>query len=395
MTLRRIIGISINKTNTMQHKKTPRKITIVTRISAALALGLLVSLTTYPGVKTATAAATCSSINDCTNQINASQSAVSNLRNEAVSYKDAVTRLSSQIGQVQNSIAENQTQQARLEAQIADAQAQIDSQKAILGEDLRTMYIDGQMSTIEALATSNDLSDYVNKEEYRNSVQSAIQATVGKIAALQVSLQNQKSQVSSLLSQQQSQANQLQSTKQQQAEMLNYNQSQQASYNSLTAANQAKLNALIAAQRSANTSSKGGYYFIRFPGAVRSFSPSSYPYARAGFSMSTAPGCNDNDGPDKWGYCTRQCVSYTAWAVEASGRAAPKYWGNAKNWVAAAKRAGVPVYNTPQRGDVAISTSGTWGHAMYVESVVGNKINVSQYNQQLNGQFSTQLRQWQ
>jgi len=110
--------------------------------------------------------------------------------------------------------------------------------------------------------------------------------------------------------------------------------------------------------------------------------------------MSTAPGCVDNDGPDKWGYCTRQCVSYAAWAVEASGRSAPRYYGNAKNWVDAAYRNGVEVSRTPQPGDVAISTSGTWGHAMYVERVEGARIYVSQYNAGLDGEFSYQWRNY-
>jgi surface antigen len=56
----------------------------------------------------------------------------------------------------------------------------------------------------------------------------------------------------------------------------------------------------------------------------------------------------------------------------------------------------VPVYTSnPKPGDVAISTAGTWGHAMYVEDVSGNQIYVSQYNQQLTGRYSTQWRTWQ
>jgi surface antigen len=89
-------------------------------------------------------------------------------------------------------------------------------------------------------------------------------------------------------------------------------------------------------------------------------------------------------------------VSYAAWAVERSGRKAPSYYGDAKSWVRAAMNDGVPVYtSSPQPGDVAISTAGAWGHAMYVEAVNGNQIYVSQYNQQLSGQYSTQWRTFQ
>ena len=187
----------------------------------------------------------------------------------------------------------------------------------------------------------------MDKEEYRTAVQNNVQSTIDQVAAMQAKLQSERQQVSSLASQAQTQASQLRNAQSEQSNMLGYNISQQSSYNSLTAANQSKLAALIAAQRSANNSSKGGYYFLRFSGAARSFNPSAYPYKNAGFSMSTAPGCKDNDGPDKWGYCTRQCVSYAAWAVEASGRRAPRYYGNAKNWVAKARANGVLVANVP------------------------------------------------
>ncbi len=109
--------------------------------------------------------------------------------------------------------------------------------------------------------------------------------------------------------------------------------------------------------------------------------------------MRLGPGCVDGDGPDRWGYCTRQCVSYAAWAVERSGRNAPRYYGDAKNWADAGSRYRV---SSPQPGDVAISTSGTWGHAMYVEAV-GEKngqaaIYISQYNAGLQGEYSEEWK---
>ena len=55
-----------------------------------------------------------------------------------------------------------------------------------------------------------------------------------------------------------------------------------------------------------------------------------------------------------------------------------------------ARAAGIPVDSNPQPGDVAISNSGFYGHAMYVESVNSNgTINISQYNAALDGRYST------
>jgi surface antigen len=88
----------------------------------------------------------------------------------------------------------------------------------------------------------------------------------------------------------------------------------------------------------------------------------------------------------------RECVSYTAFKVAASGRYMP-YWGgygNANQWDDNARAAGIPVDTSPRAGDVAISNRGTYGHAMYVESVNGNgTINISQYNAALDGRYST------
>lgn len=376
-------------------QKTTRNVTVTGKILAAVALGLLISYSTFPGVKKVWAAATCSTIADCTDQINANKNAVNDLKNQAVSYQDAISRLQSQINMLQGAISANQAEQARLEQDIAKAQRDIDYQKSVLAADIRTMYIQGQMTPIEALATSNNLSDYVDREEYRRAMQNSLQTSLDKIAKLQADLNSQKERVVSLLADQRSQSAQLRATRNEQNNMLALNKSQQASYNAQTAQNQAKLDALIAAQRAANNAASAGTYsFVRFPGAINDFSPGAYPYADAGFSMSTAPGCNDNDGPDPWGYCTRQCVSYAAWAVKASGRTAPMFWGNAKNWDDRARAAGIPVYSYPEVGDIAVSNRGQWGHVMYVEAVNGNSIYVSQYNAQLDGHLSYQWRDW-
>jgi len=337
-------------------------------------------------------------INQLQQQNNDNQKAVDALQAQATSYQDAINRLQAQITLLQGQIDNNVAQQTDLQNKIQANEAELDKQRSILGENLRVMYVEGQISTLEMLATSKNLSDFVDKEEGRTAVQNKVEDTLKRIDDLQDQLKDQKAKVESLLVEQRTQQGQLDNSRAQQAGMLAFNQAQQADYNQKTQANQAKIDALIAQQRRANDDITSGYYFIRFPGGAAPHNPgvNDYPYANGGFGMSTAPGCVDNDGPDKWGYCMRQCVSYAAWAVERSGRTAPRYYGNAKDWVSAARNDGIPVYTSnPQPGDVAISTAGTWGHAMYVEQVSGNQIYVSQYNQQLNGQYSTQWRTWQ
>ena len=323
------------------------------------------------------------------------RSAVADLAATARNYQEAIAQLEAQIGQLQAQIDDNLAKQAALQNKIEENERELARQRNLLAADIKAMYTDGNVSTIEMLATSKDLSEFIDKETYRNAVQQKIQDTLDKITKLQAELADQKAEVEALLKQQQEQQASLNANRAEQARMLSLNKAQQADFNRKTSANQAKIDALIAEQRRFNEGSPGGYYFIRFPGYVAGHDVGidDYPYRDAGFSMQLGP-CSFTDSypdsPDKWGYCTRQCVSYTAWAVERSGRTAPKYYGSAKNWIYAAPASWI--HSEPEPGDVAISTGGTWGHAMYVEQVDGDRIYVSQYNQQLTGRYSTQWR---
>lgn len=371
----------------------------IKHIALASALIAIVGVFSFSSLIVPTQQVEANSIDDQINALQqenaANRNTIADLQSRAVSYQDAINTLRAQIISVQGQIDNNIIKQADLAKKIEENQAELVRQKAVLGENVKVMYVDGQPTTIEMLASSKNLSEFVDKEEYRTSVQNKIQTSLKKIATIQNELNAQKQQVEALLKEQQAQQASLASAKAEQDAMLAYNQSQQESFNEKTRANESRIAELIAQQRRANnTLPPSGYYFLRFSGVPGSFSPDNYPYRNAGFGMSPGPGCVDNDGPDKWGYCTRQCVSYAAWAVEASGRSAPMYYGNAKDWVYAAQRDGVYVTTVPMPGDVAISTAGTWGHAMYVEAVSGNRIYVSQYNAGLSGEFSTQWREY-
>jgi len=366
----------------------------------------LTSIVIVGGVYFKTVADSCSSISDCQNQINNANNQVSNLKTQATSYQNAISILQAQINQYQVIINANQQQANQLNSQILQTEADIATSKKTLAEDIKSMYINGKTSALEQLAGSGNISTFVDAQTYRLAVNSSVQSLLDKLNQNEKDLKQKQTQVASIIADNESKKSSVLSSQSQQKSLLSYSSSQISSFNTQTSQNQATLNRLIAEQRAANnstgSSSGGGYYFIHFPGSIQrdpcpngQCSSSSYSYADWPFSMSTAPGCVDNDGPDQWGYCTRQCVSYAAWAVAYSGRQAPIGWGNAKDWVWHARNAGIPFDTLPEVGDVAVSTKGTWGHVMYVEAVNGNQILVSQYNQQLTGQFSTQWRTWQ
>lgn len=319
-------------------------------------------------------------INALEHQNAQAQDSLHGLEAQASSYQDAINRLQAQIIGLQGTINANLQEQAKLHAQIEDGKKELARQKTLLAEDIKTMYVDGEPTTIEVLASSGSLSDFVDKEEYRTAVQHKIQDMLKKIQELQRKLEAQKTMVDQLLKEQQAQQAQLSAAKAEQDRLLAYNQGQQAAYNEQIKSNREDIAELRRQQAIENARLSGGAVIGGKP--CDTSNGDTYPQ----------PWCS---GPidyyvDNWGMFSRECVSYTAWKVYESGRHMP-YWGgigNANQWDDNARRAGIPVDTSPRAGDVAVKNAGRYGHVMYVEHVYGDgSILVSDYNQQLDGAY--------
>jgi surface antigen/peptidoglycan hydrolase CwlO-like protein len=343
-------------------------------VSAVLAL-IVVGTTIYGGL--AKADQFDAQINQLQQQNSGLQVQSNSLAAVAKSYQDAINILEQQINVLQQSIVANQQKSNELKAQIAQAQADLEHEKKVLGENIKTMYLEGKISTLEVLASSNNLSDFVNKQEYRNSVQSKVKATLDKINALKVQLEEQNRELEVAIADLQKQQDELNNTYAQQSQMLSYTEGQKAAYDKQLSNNRAAIAELRRQQIAANARFIGG-------------TPGSGPACGGGYPAKWCEIPQDSV-IDSWGMYNRECVSYTAWRIAASGRYMP-YWGgvgNANQWDDDARAAGIPVDSSPRPGDIAISNAGYYGHAMYVESVNDDgTINVSQYNASLDGRFS-------
>jgi len=294
---------------------------------------------------------------------------------QADSYQAAIDALEQRINALQQSIVSTQQQSDQVKQQIADAQAQLDHEKEVLGTNIKTMYLEGQISTLEILASSNDISDFVNKEEYRTAVQNQVKDTVDKINTLKVQLEQKQRELDGLIKDLQAQQAQLNADESQQSQMLAYTEGQKATYDSQIKANNAQISNLRAQQAAANRR-LGGTAVAGDPGH------GGYPAYLDRASQDSLI--------DPWGMFNRECVSYTAWKVYQTYGYMP-YWGgsgNANQWPGDAQAAGIPTGYTPRANSVAISMSGYYGHAMWVEAVSGNTIYVSQYNYDLAGHYS-------
>lgn len=307
----------------------------------------------------------------------ANRSAVDQLSDAAAGFEDLINKLNAQITAMQAQIVANEQRVTSLQAQIAEAEAELAKQKKLLGNNIRAMYVEDDITTLEMLASSKNLSDFVDKQQYRNSVKNKIKLTLDKITALKHELNAQKQSLEVTLADQRNVREQLAMQQGEQSRLLSMNQQQQTELNNSIKGNNARITQLRAQQAAENALLFGGRVPTGIPGG------GGYPGAWAFAPMDSIV--------DTWGMFNRQCVSYTAWKVWSTGRHMP-YWGgigNANMWDDNARRMGIPVDTNPRPGSVAIRNAGFYGHAMYVEHVYGDgTIYISQYNAGWDGYYS-------
>lgn len=294
---------------------------------------------------------------------------------DASSYQDAVNKLQQEIDSLQRSIVDNQQKSDNLQKQIDKQQRELERQKAFLGEDIKQMYLDGQVSTLELLAASNNLSDFIDKEQYRTSVQDKITTTVKDINTLKARLVSDQKELQGRITEQKNQQAKKDASQSDLNQKLSFTEAQKSAYDKAIRNNQSQISQLRLEQLVANQG-LGGTAVPGDPGHGR------YPaYLDHAYQDSLI---------DPWGMFNRECVSYTAWKVQEAFGNMPNWGGsgNANQWPGDAQRYGVPTGSVPKVHSVAISMAGGFGHAMWVEAVSGNTIYVSQYNYDLAGHYS-------
>ncbi len=90
---------------------------------------------------------------------------------------------------------------------------------------------------------------------------------------------------------------------------------------------------------------------------------------------------NGSQEIDKWRMYSRQCTSFAAFRLSnVNGFDIPAAYGNANEWGYRARREGYRVDNTPAIGSIAWSTAGTYGHVAWVSNVMGDQIEIEEYN---------------
>ena len=90
---------------------------------------------------------------------------------------------------------------------------------------------------------------------------------------------------------------------------------------------------------------------------------------------------NGSQKIDKWRMYSGQCTSFAAFRLSSiNGFELPAAYGNANQWGYRAQKEGYRVDQQPAIGAIAWSTRGQYGHVAWVSNVIGDMIEIEEYN---------------
>jgi surface antigen/predicted nuclease with TOPRIM domain len=325
------------------------------------------------------------------------QAEANRLNSQVQTLQGAVDAIDNEIAVLQTQINISQAQYDQLIIQIANTESQIEDNQDALGITIADLYVDDSISPVEMLASSQNIGEYLNKQEYRNSVKDQLGATIKKVRTLKSQLTTQKTDVEAVLSKQNAQKSDMAAKSATQQQLLNETAGQESAYQNLVAQTKTQLQSISAQQRD--------YYASLGNGNASSGVSGSFKYQNLTPSNG-AGGCGGRDGypycasqdsmVDPWQLYNRECVSYVAWALDNRGYYVGGFNGEgmAYEWSSSAiKYSGAHRTYDPQPGDaVVLPKSGKFapvGHVMIVDSVGSDGwIHVSQFNFYGTGQYS-------
>ncbi len=306
-------------------------------------------------------------------QIDQQQGVLNGISARGDTLQNKLDGINAEIAAIDARIEKANLEISQTNVQIEETKVKLDKQKKIMYENAKALYKEGDVSTLEVLASSNNFSEFVNRQEYLEKVKENVNKAAREVITLKTSLEANLEKLKNVIAESNLQRA-VQSTKQdEQANLVAQTRGEEAAYQRVVSADRSRVEELRRQQAAIISASQSN---------VVSGGSGGYPWANAPWP---------NELADSWGMYQRQCVSYTAWKVASTGRYMP-YWGgygNANQWDDNARSSGIPTGSNPVVDSVAISNSGAYGHSMYVEAVLGGgMIRVSQYNAGWTGTYS-------
>lgn len=198
-------------------------------------------------------------------QIEQNQAEADRLRHEGDTLQNALAVLTAEKNAIQTQVDLSQAKYEELTKKIEENQRKLEKQQEVLGETVSDLSVESTTSPIELLAGSRSIGDFIDRQEYRSSVQEQIEAAITNVKKIKAELASQRKAVEDTLAQQKVQRDQLAAKEAERASLLAATRSQESEY-------QARVSNLkqqqMAAQAALAASVSSGSYRIAPAGYV-------------------------------------------------------------------------------------------------------------------------------
>lgn len=346
-------------------------------------------------------------INNLSDEISSSEDRIKDLRKKKDSLKNRLAILEAEARRLQLEINVTEREISDTRAEIALKEAELQRTKELIQENVRVLYKYGNPSTIEILFSSQNFTDFVNRQEYLDRVKLSLNDAARESVRIKEELEEKEEELSLKITELDSQKLQLAARQEEQRRLIAETQGEENRYQAIVAKKRKSLEeakaqlaqAIAFRQRNVSRGGTGNYPWSDAGGSKWDFNDCW------GFDDSSWSSYSEYGPNYPWGMCLRHCTSYGAWKVHmdyTAGKVShdmPNWGGrgDAYQWIDNAKSAGIPTGSKPKVGAIAVNPNVAcdgsgfcYGHLMYVEKVISRDwIEVSQYNAQALGEYTT------
>ncbi|MEX0932223.1 MAG: peptidoglycan DD-metalloendopeptidase family protein [Candidatus Saccharimonadales bacterium] len=218
-------------------------------------------------------------INELDRRINESEEVLHELEEQVNTLENRLRSLRTEIEALDIQIRKTKLEITQTKQQLAETEQKLERKKQILAENVRELYKRGDVSTIEILASSNSFSDFVNRQQYLETVKTSVQEAAQAMVVLQGQLEEKEVELQSFLEKQSGQQKLLESKRTEQQRLLDQTRGQEALYQQQVEADrQARVAAQALLEKITQCAAAGG----RWSGSSCQYPVSGGPYVSYG-----------------------------------------------------------------------------------------------------------------
>ena len=163
-------------------------------------------------------------------EIAENEARLSDLARQSETLEGKISMLNLEIETMNKKISLTADKIDTLTQQLIEAENELERQKAILSENLRTLYIEGDVSTLQLLFATDNFDDFFKEQQYLERLKASVQDSAEQVGLLTEQIAKERDEQTALQEEQENQQRGLASKRAEQSGLLAETRGQEANY---------------------------------------------------------------------------------------------------------------------------------------------------------------------